>query len=394
MRILIYDVFFHIVNGASKYILFLADFLSENNEITLLGDKQFSYGFLKKFYGVELKNVKIEFLNLKEYKGPGKRLISNWEHIKRCNKVSWVSGDYDIFINNVGGHYFQIRPQSKKSIMMVHFLMNPFHSFVYPERFKKIKNIARKILLPNPKEYNFVSSYNLVICNSDFTKRWIKEWFKREDAKIINPPVCLPDNYHSRKENIILSVGRFAPLGPEGDGKGRDSMIEAFKILYNQGIKNYSLILAGGIIPEQGTQRYIGKLKKMVRGYPVKFYFDLEQTELSRIYSQAKIFWHLMGLEVDEQKHPERLEPFGMVTAEAMSYGAVPVVTSAGGQREIVENNKSGFLINNLKELIERTEYLCEETSNWEAFSQQAKERSNIFSRDKFFKQWQEVLVG
>ena len=40
-----------------------------------------------------------------------------------------------------------------------------------------------------------------------------------------------------------------------------------------------------------------------------------------------------------------RAEPFGLVTVEAMSMGCVPIGYSVGGTAEIIEDNKSGYLV-------------------------------------------------
>src|SRR5947207_13389040 len=53
-------------------------------------------------------------------------------------------------------------------------------------------------------------------------------------------------------------------------------------------------------------------------------------------------------------------EPFGMVMVEAMALGC-PVITFAqGAAPEIVENGKTGFLVQNLDEMIESLERIDE----------------------------------
>ena len=170
-------------------------------------------------------------------------------------------------------------------------------------------------------------------------------------------------------------------------------MIRAFKIICDEDKRDLRLILAGGVVEGKGTDEYICRLKEMSRGYNVKFYFDLEEAELNRIYSKAKIFWHLAGLGVDEEKRPERLEPFGMVTAEAMSHGVVPIAANTGGQKEIINDGGSGFLVDTIDELIEKTKFLTDNEDEWKNFSKRAKERSKVFGLDRFYRQWQEVCL-
>ena len=73
---------------------------------------------------------------------------------------------------------------------------------------------------------------------------------------------------------------------------------------------------------------------------PVELKVNIPVSELQEMYRQAGIFWHFCGL---LQTEPALVEHFGMTTVEAMQNGCVPVVFDGGGQREIVEEGRSGF---------------------------------------------------
>ena len=63
MKILIYDDKFHAITGTVKYILPIADILSQKHEVTLLGDNNFTKQGFEKYYDMGLKNITCEYLS-------------------------------------------------------------------------------------------------------------------------------------------------------------------------------------------------------------------------------------------------------------------------------------------------------------------------------------------
>jgi glycosyltransferase involved in cell wall biosynthesis len=113
--------------------------------------------------------------------------------------------------------------------------------------------------------------------------------------------------------------------------------------------------------------------------------------------ARAKVFWHAAGLTESEADHPERLEHFGMATVEAMANGTVPVVIGRGGQPEIVEHGRSGFLCESLEDMVARTTALSADPELLARMSTAARERSRLFGRDAFdsrFRRFVPVLYG
>ena len=72
----------------------------------------------------------------------------------------------------------------------------------------------------------------------------------------------------------------------------------------------------------------------------------------------------------------------------------MPVVINLGGQKEIVENNKSGFLWNSVDELIKYTIDLIENENLRKKLTISAQDRSKIFSKENFCKKIQEIING
>jgi len=106
-------------------------------------------------------------------------------------------------------------------------------------------------------------------------------------------------------------------------------------------------------------QDYLTAVRDEARGLPVEFLVNTDRGSILRSLAKAKLFWHTTGLGVDELKRPEHAEHFGIATVEAMRAGCVPIVIESGRQREIIENGVTGFLVQDLSELIQKTAALA-----------------------------------
>jgi glycosyltransferase involved in cell wall biosynthesis len=95
----------------------------------------------------------------------------------------------------------------------------------------------------------------------------------------------------------------------------------------------------------------------------------------------------------DENQHPERMEHFGITTAEAMSAGCVPVVINKGGQTEIVRHGVDGFLWNTVQELKEYTVRLINDNALQGKMGEESVARSQDFSMEKFEQRVKQVFL-
>jgi O-antigen biosynthesis protein len=87
-------------------------------------------------------------------------------------------------------------------------------------------------------------------------------------------------------------------------------------------------------------------LKQDSRAIELKVNGSLD--EVKSLYAKSSIFWHGCGL---GEVNPQRFEHFGMATVEAMQNCCAPIAFCGGGQPEIVEHGRSGFLFNTVEEL-------------------------------------------
>lgn len=219
---------------------------------------------------------------------------------------------------------------------------------------------------------------NKIICNSVFTKNVIDKEFG-VNSLVVYPPVGTRELKSKRKENIILSVGRFSGLL---QSKHQDVLIETFKNLYDSGLKDWKLILAGG--SEVGDNKYSEMLTNISEGYPVEIVKSPSFKVLKDLYGRAKIFWSASGFGEDETVNPEKVEHFGITLVEALTCQSVPIVFNAGGHKEIIQNGENGFLWNTEAELNDITERLLKDKSLFRKVLLNTVESSKKYNYEKF----------
>ncbi len=231
-------------------------------------------------------------------------------------------------------------PLLKSRNNILHF-QRPFH------------NVDGSSLINRMKFYRI----NTVVVNSKFTKEWIDKEYPTTSV-VLYPPVDTENFKSGKKENIILSVGRFSHLE---QSKRQDIIVDAFKNMYDSPgsefrKRKWRLILSGG--SDVGRTEYVDQLKKSAKTYPIDIYENLPFDEVVKLYKKAKIFITAAGFEIDGMTHPEKLEHFGITVVEAMSAGAVPVAYRAGGHTETITEGETGFLWSTKDELMEKCEGL------------------------------------
>lgn len=230
-----------------------------------------------------------------------------------------------------------------------------------------------------------LKTINKVICNSCFTKEFVDKEFAVVST-VIYPPVNVEEFRPNKKENLIVSVGRFTDLL---HNKRQDLLIKVFKKLSDEKKGDWRLILAGGA---REGKKLVEKLRELAKGYSVEFRLDVSFDELKEIYGRAKIFWMATGYGLDEEKEPEKMEHFGITTIEAMAAGCVPVVIGKGGQKEIIDPGKDGFLWQGEEELLKLTRKLLFNESLRREMADSARNKSILFSERNFFSSYDRII--
>ncbi len=234
------------------------------------------------------------------------------------------------------------------------------------------------LLHREPPSTDFIASYDAVVSNSEFTRRWVQRYWGT-DSTVVYPPVTM--QARGDKEKIILAVGRFF-AAEAGHSKKQLEMVEAFRRLVDRGLEGWTLHLVGGC--SDVDRPYLEQVQAAAEGLPIELHVDAPGDELRALYGKASIYWQATGLGEDPERDPDRLEHFGIATVEAMSAGAVPVVIGLAGQIEIVQPGVSGFHFATLDELVERTEAVVADDELRATLSQAAESRARDFSVEAF----------
>jgi glycosyltransferase involved in cell wall biosynthesis len=225
-----------------------------------------------------------------------------------------------------------------------------------------------------------------IICNSKFTKEVIDKEYGVESI-VIYPPVDVAKIKPKRKENIILSVGRFSELK---QSKHQDILIGTFKKLVDRGLTDWRLVLAGGV--EVGATELIEKLKKMAENYPIDIFESPDFATLKDLYGKSRIFWSASGFGENEISNPEKVEHFGIVIVEAMAAGTIPMAFKSGGFKETIEDGVNGFLWETTSELIRKTRAVINNPRSARQTLKKAIDDSKLYSEERFDEEIAKIL--
>lgn len=347
MKVAIYSPYLDTFGGGEKYMMTIAEILSQDNKVEILLDKHllsFGADYLKRELSQRFD------LNLKKTNfiggpvGVGSNFFDRTFFLRR----------YDLFFYLTDGSI--LYPTAGKNILHI---QTPLPG--------EVNSIRRKIKL---------SGWDLIIYNSIFTKdNSEKNWPVK--SEIIYPPVNVTVIKPLSKKKYILSVGRFFGFLKD---KKHEVLIKTFKELFETGkINEWSLHLVGSA--GEGDKEYLEELQTLAKGLPVKFYPNLEYGNLVRLYGEASIYWHASGYKEDD---PTKMEHFGISTVEAMAGGCVPIVIGKGGQKEIVDHKKSGYLWDTLDAMKQFTLLSLNDDDLRKQMAAQAIERAKQFSKENF----------
>ncbi|HVZ67432.1 MAG TPA: glycosyltransferase [Patescibacteria group bacterium] len=348
MRIGVYDPYLDDMGGGEKYMVTLATSLLPGNEVDIFWDNRDDLDRVAQRFSLDVANLRVVPNIFSQKVGTIKRLIETKKYdaiiILSDGSIPLVSSK-KLFL-----HVQQPIPNAKKNI----------------KSRLKLKRV------------------NKVFCNSYFTKSFVDKDLG-VDSIVVYPPVSLhPKNVS--KENIILHVGRFRVRNVGvSDYKKQDVMVEVFKKMVKKGLKKWKFVIAASVASSSEDEvKLFEEFVNKTKDFPIEFEVNKSNAELWDLYSKAKIYWHASGFGEDLEKHPEFAEHFGISTVEAMGAGDVPVVINAGGQKEIVEDEVTGFLWNNLDELADKTMLLTREDKILATMSAAAKKKAKDFAGDRF----------
>lgn len=349
MKILMVNKFLYPKGGAETYTLKLGQELEKRgNEVQYFGmyDEKNTVGNKLNLY---TQNMDFHTNKLKKITYPFK-IIYSFDAKRKMKKIISDFKPDIIHLNNIN---FQLTPSiidiaNKMKVAIVqtvhdYQMICPNH-FLYNWKEKKICEKCIKGSKWNCTKYNCIhnskaksilgsiegiiyskilksySKVNLYICPSKFLE---EELLKNDIFKGKTVPICnfveLDKNSEiTKKEDYVLYFGRLA------EEKGLLELIEAMKKL-----PNIKLKIAG-----------TGPLEKIIKSESnIEFVGFKTGDELIELISKAKFaiypsVWY---------------ENCPLSILESESYGTPVITANYGGMKELVENNETGILINEIK---------------------------------------------
>ena len=305
--------------GMSVYVQQISKYLSENHSVTIVtGEKADSFTDKNlEFISLDIfeseLNVEDKEIYLQEFKN---KLVDSLDlnSFDVIHAHYWLSGLVAKEISNE---------------LNIPFIFTSHSLGIFLDGYNKERVDCEKIVM---------TSTNLVTASSVFETMLIADTYKIDENKIkkitpgVDRKIFIPD-LSVEKENIILSIGRIQ------EQKGQLQTIEFlnnFKKIQN----DFKCYFVGGPSGKHGNE-YLHELKQTIKDFNldkhVEFLGDLPQTEIIELFKKAKLLIHT-----------SKFETFGLVAIEANTMGVPVLTTNNGSLMEIIENNKNGYLSENL----------------------------------------------
>ena len=366
--VLIYSEYWSSRGGGEKYLLCIAETLQHSNyDVTLVAQAaSFDRDAVSRYFQVNIDAATVHLVDgdLNAFRREAERM----------------SSEFDICIYLTNYRFFNSRARQTFVVLQI-----PYGRI-------SARSILAKILIREPREtakdffrlqlLKRLRQTQAVLVYSRFVHDSLSA-IHNVPSTILEPPIDDFAIEGTTKERVILSVGRiFRGLY---NNKRYDILVEAFKKLCGK-LPNttWQYWIVGSCTNDKASHRYLEELRESAQGFPIYFHVNSPYEELKRQYNEATLFWHAAGFGVDERKHPERAEHFGMSTLEAMSARCVPVAINRGGQKEIVSHGESGYLWYTVDELVEHSIRLIADEPLLATMQLKARERFKAFDREHF----------
>ena len=305
--------------GMSVYVQQISKYLSENHNVTVVtGEKADSFTD---------KNLEFISLNIFESELNVEDKEIYLQEFKNKLVDSLDLNSFDV----IHAHYWLSGLVAKEisNELNIPFIFTSHSLGIFLDGYNKERVDCEKIVM---------TSTNLVTASSVFETMLIADTYKIDENKIkkitpgVDRKIFIPD-LSVEKENIILSIGRIQ------EQKGQLQTIEFlnnFKKIQN----DFKCYFVGGPSGKHGNE-YLHELKQTIKDFNldkhVEFLGDLPQTEIIELFKKAKLLIHT-----------SKFETFGLVAIEANTMGVPVLTTNNGSLMEIIENNKNGYLSENL----------------------------------------------
>ena len=368
MNITFVTSFLTIYGGAGNFLRDYANQLCENgHDITIVAQKidRNNYQFDERILLIEV----------------GGYLQSNPFHWIRFNKIKkkylkiLTQLNSDLFISShFPLNYFCSQIKIRSNFRHINYCHEPFRYF-HDKKFYSNTQFLLKILTFFLrlffKKYDIKGTRNadMVICNSKFTKKKVRECYNR-DSTVLYPILNL--NEKNNMKNIFDFNQKFLfeqknpilfTLGLTHHMKGAKELIHIFnKIIYEC---PETILLIGG----QMTRKNKTIIKKLVKRLKIPnknihYIGPIERQYLGNFYNLATL---TLFTALDE--------PFGIIPLESMELGTPVIAFEGAGPSETIKDGETGYLIKdyNINEFAQKSISLIKNNELRKKFSINAK---------------------
>ncbi|HVU61364.1 MAG TPA: glycosyltransferase [Mycobacteriales bacterium] len=242
------------------------------------------------------------------------------------------------------------------------------------------KYAALRTLAPgfNAVDRRMWKKYQYVLANSQETAHRIERaGLPAEEIEVLHPGVDLDQfTLHPTlpRERFFLVAGRIMWE------KRIELAIQALRVARQNGA-DASLVIAGGV--DSKSRPYLETLRQHAAGLPVEFLIHPSDEELAALYARcmAVVF-----------TAPN--EDWGIVPLEAMASGAPVLAVDAGGPRESVIHNVTGWLLPPTPwAFAEQMKIVADDGPNGRLVSRRAtRRRAQQFAADTFVQRLDDVM--
>jgi glycosyltransferase involved in cell wall biosynthesis len=370
--------------GSQLVVARMVSLLSRDCSVDLIhSGKGYTLAELGEAFGVDLRRAaeRIVSDSDRSFSVPGERSLG-WYARHGLRYDRWLTEPYDLFVYS--GHGVPPVSYADAAVAYCHFPIEarPKVAMGSAPDWQRRSALSRLIRM---SAYSYLwrqrmRGYRKILTNSRFTASWIERLWEIH-SEVLYPPVSM-DGPQGPKRDMIVSLGRFDPR----DRKNLGTQLEAFPKFLSQVGESWSWCIVGFCGEGHEERKHVDLLRDRVRGLPVTFVLNADRGTVSRCLGEAKLFWHSRGLAtLEEETLPAwRMEHFGIATVEAMMAGCVPLVPASGGQPEIVEHRRSGFLCQDAEALIAHSVELANDDELRARMSNAAAQRSMAFRSDVF----------
>ncbi|MDD5363157.1 MAG: glycosyltransferase family 4 protein [Ignavibacteria bacterium] len=198
--------------------------------------------------------------------------------------------------------------------MIVHHLLSEQRNSHYKDRF----------------ELSFIKRAGFLVTVSEVTKEsLIKRKLADSKLQVIYPGL----NYSITEKKDIIHDGHFNVLfvGTIEERKGLAYAIEALKNIKGEDVIFH---IAGSTVQKDYYDNLIKKIQKYGLDKNIRFYGKVSNENLRNLYMKADVFLFL-----------SLWEGYGMVIAEALSFGLPLIVSSIPTMKYFVADGENGFIV-------------------------------------------------